>query len=190
MGGKDELRYKLKIKRRYFEGVRREYADLAILDNFISALAEGGQESFFVYNSFGTEASTQLIIKRLLRLGKAVYLPRVEGENIVPVRFCGGDTLEGGAFGIQEPRGQAFDGLIDVTVVPLLAVNGAGYRVGYGGGYYDRYLRRTETKRVGLGYRFQLEEFENDCWDEPLDMFVCEKGIFYFGNSADQRGKK
>ena len=117
-------------------------------------------------------------------------MPRVEGENIVPVRFCGGDTLEGGAFGIHEPRGQAFDGLIDVTVVPLLAVNGAGYRVGYGGGYYDRYLRRTETKRVGLGYRFQLEEFENDCWDEPLDMFVCEKGIFYFGNSADQRGKK
>ncbi len=92
MGGKDELRYKLKIKRRYFEGVRREYADLAILDNFIAALAEGGQESFLVYNSFGTEASTQLIIKRLLRLGKAVYLPRVEGENIVPVRFCGGDT--------------------------------------------------------------------------------------------------
>lgn len=190
MGGKDELRYKLKIKRRYFEGVRREYADLAILDNFIAALAEGGHESFFVYNSFGTEASTQLIIQRLLRLGKAVYLPRVEGENIVPVRIFGGDTLEGGAFGIQEPRGQAFDGLIDVTVVPLLAVNGAGYRVGYGGGYYDRYLRRTETKRVGLGYRFQLEEFENDCWDEPLDMFVCEKGIFYFGNSADQRGKK
>ena len=76
MGGKDELRYKLKIKRRYFEGVRREYADLAILDNFIAALAEGGQESFFVYNSFGTEASTQLIIERLLRLGKAVYRSR------------------------------------------------------------------------------------------------------------------
>lgn len=188
MGGKDELRYKLKIKRKYFEGVRREYADLAILDNFIAAFS--GFDSFFIYNSFGTEASTKLIVDRLLKRGKAVYLPRVEGENIVPVRYSGGDALKSGAFGIAEPCGQAFRGNIDVTVIPLLAVNGAGYRIGYGKGYYDRYLRGTVTKRVGLGYFFQFAEFENDGWDEPLDLYICEKGIFDFGNTADQRGKK
>lgn len=188
MSVKDELRYKLKIKRKYFEGVRREYADLAILDNFTAAFSDF--ESFFVYNSFGTEASTKLIVEKLLKLGKAVYLPRVEGENIVPVRYFGGDGLKSGAFGIEEPCGQAFHGNIDVTVIPLLAVNKAGYRIGYGKGYYDRFLRGTATKKVGLGYCFQFDEFESDAWDEPLDLYICEKGIFGFGNSADERGKK
>lgn len=188
MGGKDELRYKLKIKRRYFEGVRREYADLAILDNFCAAFS--GFDSFFVYNSFGTEASTKLIIDALLKADKAVYMPRVEGESIVPVRYFGGDGLKSGAFGVEEPCGQAFHGDIDVTVVPLLAVNGAGYRIGYGGGFYDRYLRGAATKKVGLGYSFQLEEFESDGWDVPLDIFICEKGTYGFGDAADERGKK
>lgn len=188
MSGKDEIRYKLKIKRKYFEGVRREYADLAILDNFTAAFS--GSDSFFVYNSFGTEASTELIIKELLKLGKAVYLPRVEGENIVPVRYFGGDGLKNGAFGIQEPCGQAFYGEIDITVIPLLAVSGAGYRVGYGKGFYDRFLRGKETKKVGLGYYFQFDDFAPDAWDEPLDIFICEKGIYNFGNATDERGKK
>ena len=188
MSVKDELRYKLKIKRKYFEGVRREYADLAILDNFTAAFSDF--DSFFIYNSFGTEASTKLIIKELLKLGKAVYLPRVEGENIVPVRYLGGDGLKSGAFGIAEPCGQAFFGNIDVTVIPLLAVNGDGYRIGYGRGFYDRYLHGSATKWVGLGYYFQFEEFDNDGWDEPLDLYICEKGIFDFGITADQRGKK
>lgn len=184
MSSKNELRYKLKIKRKYFEGVRREYADLAILDNFLAAFS--GYDSFFVYNSFGTEASTKLIIAELLKLDKAVYLPRVEGEKMVPVRYFGGDGLKSGAFGIEEPSGQAFQGDIDITVTPLLAVNRAGYRVGYGKGFYDGYFKTAKTKKVGLGYSFQFDEFESDEWDIPLDLFICEKGIYDFGNATDE----
>ena len=173
---KDELRYKLKVKRRYFEGVRREYADLAIKDNFMAAF--GAYESFFIYNAVGTEAATKPIVEELLGAGKKVYLPRVEGENIVPVPF--GQTRKG-AFGIEEPVEQAFNGEIDVTVVPLLAVNGQGYRIGYGKGFYDRYLKTAKTKKVGLGYFFQIEDFTEDEWDEPLDLFLSERGIYNFG---------
>lgn len=173
---KDELRYKLKIKRKYFSGVRRDTADIAIAEEFLNAYS--GYDSFFIYNTFSTEADTSLIIKALLTAGKRVYLPRVEGENIVPVPY---GNLKKGAFGIYEPEGQAYTGSIDVTVIPLLAVNEEGFRIGYGKGYYDRFLKTAETLKVGLGYFFQIEDFRRDEWDVRLDSFVCERGIYNFG---------
>ena len=175
---KDEIRYKLKIKRKYFQGVRRTYADEVILNYFLQAY--GGFDSFFVYNSFGTEADTKVLISALITLGKRVYLPRVEGESIVAVPF--GQT-SAGAFGVEEPTGQAFSGDIQVTVVPLLAVNPRGFRTGYGKGCYDRYFKSAKTLKVGLGYSFQQEEFPEDGWDEPLDEFICEKGIVKYAKN-------
>lgn len=154
-------------------------ADLAILDNFINAFS--GYESFFIYNSFGLEADTGRITDYLLKAGKKVYLPRVEGDNIVAVPY--GQTVKG-AFGIEEPTGQAYGGQIDVTVIPLLAVNSKGVRVGYGKGYYDRYLKNADTLKVGLGYDFQREEFEGKPYDIPLDLFLCEKGIYFYGTDS------
>ena len=170
------LRYKLKIKRKYFQGVRRQVADENILFNFISAY--GGYQRFFIYNSFGDEATTSMIIDALIKAGKEVYLPRVEGDDIVPVPY--GPTIKG-AFGIGEPVGQAYNGEIDITVIPLLAVNESGYRIGYGKGFYDRFLKGRKTRKVGLGYSFQIENFIQDDWDEPLDEFLTEKGIYSFG---------
>lgn len=172
---KDEIRRKLKIKRRDFQNIRREAADAEIFENFMSAFKKHG--SFFIYNSFGSEADTKKIISVLLKADKRVYLPRVEGDNIVAVPY---GTMRVGAFGIEEPVGQAFAGDIEVTVIPLLAVNGRGYRIGYGGGYYDRYLKGRNTLKAGLGYAFQIEDFEEDGWDIPLDAFLCEKGIYYY----------
>lgn len=173
---KDEIREKLKIKRRYFTEYRRKAADDLIAENFFSAY--GGYESFFIYNSFGTEADTRGIIAELVRRGKRVYLPRVEGKNMLPVPF--GKTRKG-AFGAEEPIGEAYTGEIDIAVAPLLAVNGAGFRIGYGGGYYDRYFKENPSPlRVGLGYFFQMEEFAADVWDIKLNQFICERGIYYF----------
>lgn len=174
---KEDVRYKLKIKRRYFEGYRRTVADECIAADFLAAY--GTYESFFLYRSFGTEAGTDLLIAELIRADKQVYLPRVEGNRILPVPY--GETRKG-AFGIEEPVGAAYDGTPEVTVTPLLAVNARGFRLGYGGGFYDRYFREHATIRVGIGYAFQQEEFKEDVWDEPLHAFLCERGITYFGN--------
>ncbi len=174
---KDEIRKKLKIKRAYFQNIRRTAADDAIFENFLTAFSS--YDSFFIYNSFGSEADTKKIISALSDLGKKVYLPRVEGGDIVPVPA--GETVKG-AFGTDEPLGQAYTGDIDICVIPLLAVNGDGYRIGYGGGYYDRYLKHSSAKRVGLGYFIQFEDFVPDEWDEKLDMFICERGIYTFDN--------
>lgn len=173
---KQEIRYKLKIKRRYFQGVRRDFADEVISETFIAAY--GHFDSFLLYSAKDDEAKTGLIEQKLAELGKNVFYPRVEGENIVAVPR---GEMKTGTFGIQEPVGQAYTGKIDITIVPLLAVNADGFRVGYGKGLYDRYLKTVHTKAVGLGYSFQFDEFKEDEWDKPLDEFICEKGVFKFG---------
>lgn len=173
---KQELREKFKIKRKFFGPVVREEAERHIAEYFLAAYGQYG--SFFIYNSFGTEADTKEIISALISSGKDVFLPRVEGKDIVAVPY---GPQKKGAYGISEPQGQASDVVPEVTVVPLLAVNGRGFRLGYGGGYYDRYLKNKNTLKVGLGFALQLtDEFVEDVWDEPLSAFVCERGIFHF----------
>lgn len=177
---KEELRYKYRIKRKYFQHSAREVADGAIADTVLLAFA--GRESFLVYNSFGAEADTRQIIARLLAAGKRVYLPRIEGGEIAAVPYKEGDKLVKNRYGIEEPEGQAFDGDVEVCITPLLAVNGEGYRLGYGGGYYDRYfLSRPKTIKAGIGYALQLcgEKFEGEN-DVPLDIFISERGIITF----------
>lgn len=174
---KVDLRQKLKKLRAEFCGKQRQTADEKIALLFAQNFC--GYRSYFIYNSFGSEADTSRIIGCLLDSGKKVYLPRVEGEEMFPVPY--GKTVKG-AFGVEEPQGNPYFGDIEFTVVPLLAVNPQGYRIGYGKGYYDKYFKDARTLRVGLGYSFQLENFLQDGWDEPLDCFLCEKGITYFSD--------
>ncbi|MDE6373961.1 MAG: 5-formyltetrahydrofolate cyclo-ligase [Clostridia bacterium] len=179
---KQELRYKYKIKRKYFQHSAREVADGAIADAVLQFFAEA--EDFFVYYSYNSEADTHGVISRLLKAGKRVYLPRVEGDLIVPVPFDGDESgLVKNAYGISEPCGQAYEGKIDVCLTPLLAVNPQGFRLGYGGGYYDGYFAsRPEVIRCGLGYFLQYtDELVPQSFDQPLDLFVCERGIIDFG---------
>ena len=173
MSDKIDVRLQLKKVRADFPGERRESADAAISDIFLKAY--GGLQSYFIYNSFSSEADTKHIINSLLSSGKRVYIPRVEGEDIVAVPF---GNMRRGAFGIEEPEGQAYFGDTDITVIPLLGINSRLFRIGYGKGFYDRYLRDRHTVKVGLGYSFQRAEFKEDEWDIPLDAFICEKGIF------------
>lgn len=179
---KDELRYKFKIKRKYFQYAQREVADGAVADAVVQAF--GKFKSFFVYYSYGSEADTHALISRLLNEGKEVYLPRVNGQAIEPVRFYGkADELSKSPLGIKEPTGQAYLGEIEVALVPLLCVNPQGYRLGYGGGYYDRFLSaHPQTVKAGVGYYLQLtdENFQEE-HDVPLDLMVTERGIIDFG---------
>lgn len=176
---KQELRRVLKIKRRYFGEVQKAHADNCICENFFAAFGE--YNSFFIYNSLPYETDTKNIIDRLLSADKRVFLPRVEGGNMVAVPYTKGGQAVKSTFGIYEPEGPATDQTAEVTVTPLLGVNGRGFRTGYGGGFYDRYLKDRLTIKAGLGYFFQICEFEEEEHDIPLDYFVCERGIYRFG---------
>ena len=173
---KDELRAKYKKLRKDFSGTQREQATKEIISRAIECI--GQRKNVLLYNSFGTELDTHTLIKTLLDGGKNVLLPRVEGREIKAIKY---GEMKSGAYGIGEPVGEEYTGEIDVVIVPFLAVNSRGYRLGYGGGYYDRFLKGKNFLKMGLGYYFQLcDDFNEDDWDEPLDMLVCERGIYKF----------
>lgn len=182
MSEKAELRRRMKALR---DGAPdRPARDGKIFDTLFSLpyFAEG--ESFFLYNAFGSEAATGQIARELLGRGKRVYFPRVEGREMVPVLYTG-QTLSAGKFGIAEPQGEAFDGFPQVCLLPMLAADRACRRLGYGGGYYDRWLARAaaagaDVRKVGICYAFQLVDvLPAEAHDLPADVIVTDAGIIY-----------
>jgi len=129
------------------------------------------------FTSFGSEVDTGPIIDGLEGGGRRVVLPRVEGPVIVPVSYRSGDLVMPSSFGALEPA----DGEpvvpeeIDVVIVPGLAFDRSGHRVGYGRGYYDRFmgLLRPDALSAGVCFSVQLvEEVPHGRGDRPVDLVV------------------
>ena len=157
--------------------IRSEQADRLILEQ-LRRSPFWGAERFFVYYAVGSEVGTQRIVEALRAAGKEVRLPRIEGGEMIAAPW---GKLSAGAFGIPAPAAGE-DAPCDVALTPLLAVDGAGYRLGCGGGYYDRYFaRRPATLRVGLCYEAQrTDRLPREAHDIPLHAVVTECGIARF----------
>ena len=181
------LQDKKKKLRRYMKEKRsqndnRDMKERLLIDNFETALllkttGAGAGRNFFVYLSFSSEAPTDELIASLKSSGNAVYCPRIEGKEMAAVLHGEDFTLS--PFGIREPVGDTYEGAIDVIVMPLLAVDERGNRLGYGGGYYDRFLQRyQDATRVAYCYDFQIvKEVPTEPWDEKVDLIVTDKRI-------------
>lgn len=135
------------------------------------------------------------VIEALHGLGKAVALPRVESPGVLGVHlFAHGDELEGGAFGIRQPYAHAprlpFES-IDAVIVPGVAFDSLGRRVGYGGGYYDRLLPqlRPDCLRIGIAYDEQLaEELPAEDHDERVHVVVTPTRVIHPGGRFEELG--
>lgn len=174
MDEKKTLRTRMKEVR---AGLKSPEKDKLIEENVLSAFGE--EESFFVYLSFGSEVATKGLIRALLARGKKVCVPRIEGGVMRSVPYA--EPLEAGAYGILQPKGGE-ETACRVALTPLLAVDGEGYRLGYGGGYYDRYFSlHPDVLRVGLAYAGQaVEGLPREKTDMPLHAVVTEKGVTRF----------
>lgn len=136
--------------------------------------------SICIYNSLPSEADTKALIE-YYRSKCDVYLPVVEGEDMLLVKVGKDSKFSIGAFGISEPIGERLlpkSVNPDVTVTPLLGVDKKLNRLGKGKGYYDRYFASVDTLKVGLAFNEQvLERIDTDEWDCPLDVLITPKGI-------------
>lgn len=127
-----------------------------------------------LYHALPDEVDAQSILQGLCK-DKQLLLPVVDGDTMHPVRYTGPENLHIGAFAISEPQGAPFTDLssIDLVVVPGMAFDAAGYRLGRGKGYYDRFLSQPELARaykMGLCFPFQLlQEVPVDAHDVPVD---------------------
>ncbi|HLJ62187.1 MAG TPA: 5-formyltetrahydrofolate cyclo-ligase [bacterium] len=132
-----------------------------------------------VFSSFGSEVSTRSIIETLLQAGRRVALPVVAGHEMRAASFRPGDPVRTARYGAAEPTAAAEvpPDAIDVVIVPGLAFDRRGYRVGYGRGYYDRFLVRTrpDTSRIGIAFHAQVvDAVPRGDADQPVDAIVTE----------------
>ncbi|MGM0560343.1 MAG: 5-formyltetrahydrofolate cyclo-ligase [Pseudomonadota bacterium] len=119
--------------------------------------------------------------------GVGLCLPVVTG-NAQPLVFRAwqpGDRLVREAFGTSVPEPSAAEQVPDILLVPLLAFDSEGYRLGYGGGFYDRTLEKLRAERgtlaIGLGFAWQHMDFlPRGPHDQKLDMIVTEQGVQAF----------
>ncbi len=181
MCDKRELRRRFSALR---AAARSPEADRLILKNLMhSPFWEA--DSFFVYHAVGTEAGTAEIIAALRAAGKAVRLPRICGGVMLAVPY---GKLETGAYGIPAPA-EGEDAPCEVALAPLLAADGEGYRLGYGGGYYDAYFAaHPDVVRVGLCYEAQrTDRLPHEAHDVPLQAVVTERGVVLFEDGSPAR---
>jgi len=104
-----------------------------------------------VYYPIGSEILTQDIIQELISNGKDVFLPKVIGENIEFRKIVDFSSLEKGSFDIMEPKDDCqIDDNLDVVLVPTVGISPIGVRLGYGHGFYDRYLAEHKVTTISL----------------------------------------
>jgi 5-formyltetrahydrofolate cyclo-ligase len=132
------------------------------------------------YFAFGTEVKTDLIIKRSRMLDKKLVLPRIEKDKIRFYELTSSRFLIRSRFGIMEPLPHKPECMIDLLIVPGIAFDRKGYRLGYGKGYYDRLLSSKKTFSIGLAFSFQLlDNLPHDRYDKRLNAIAIEDGIHY-----------
>ncbi len=113
--------------------------------------------------------------------GKTVLFPRCESRSLSALAVSDRASLVSGMHGIPEPDGACppvSPGAIDLVLVPGLAFDRAGGRLGQGAGYYDRFLAGTRALRVGVGYAWQVQDrVPTAPWDQPLDALLTPEEI-------------
>jgi 5-formyltetrahydrofolate cyclo-ligase len=141
-----------------------------------------------VYFPKGTEVRTEEIIRKGIEIGKKVALPRIESDEMEFYQLYGKsfqeDNLIMGKFGIKEPIkiGKQINKM-DLLIVPGIAFDNQGSRIGYGQGYFDRYIIRTKVSfSLGLGYKFQLVScnLPQSSLDQKIGGLSIETGILVF----------
>lgn len=181
---KNEIRKTMKQKRGSLTHSQCKSKSHDICKRLENLSLDKGFDNILLYSPIRNEADTTEYFKYLTDEGKNIYFPKVCGETMEFYRVESMDELTTGAFDIAEPditqRYEPGCGRA-LMIVPGLAFSDAGYRVGYGKGFYDRYLSqnrmRENIKAIGIGYDFQFVtgiSFE-DAYDVALDGVVTDK---------------
>src|SRR5437764_11479544 len=136
------------------------------------------------YAPLGSEISPQLAIEEARAVGRIVAFPAFD-HPAKPFKFRAGDPLEPGPFGIMQPKSTTPVVEPDLILVPLIAIDGNGTRLGRGKGHYDRALARLKksgAKLIGVGWPLQrlAETIPADEWDVPLEAFASPEGVEVF----------
>lgn len=175
---KDEIRRHVRnCKALLIERERLEAAD-SVFDRLERLAAFVMADNVLMYNSLPDELSTKRFLDKWSGR-KHFYLPRVNGVDLDIIPYDR-TRMHLGAFRIEEPDGDSIPDVssIDLVIVPAVAYDRRGNRVGRGKGYYDRLLSRMKAFTIGVGYDFQLvETIAIDPHDRPVDIVITPSSL-------------
>lgn len=138
------------------------------------------------YFPIGSEVRTEYLIESALTSQKVVLLPKVASDNIALSRVFEADirdnNLVKGRFRILEPPRSSYNAQknIDLLIVPGIAFDKYGNRIGYGKGYYDRFIKQNDFRlSIGLGFQFQILDYSLPCcdFDQRLHAIATERSV-------------
>ena len=172
---KNEIRYKMKGLRVVLPESTRKSAAEEVFDRLEKTAAFMLADRIMMYHSLPDELDTHAFLRKWSNR-KKFYLPRINGVDLEVLPYEE-SRLELGTFHIEEPTGNDLTDPSDIelVVVPAVAYDREGRRLGRGKGFYDRFLMQTKATKVGVGYEFQLvDELPSEPHDVPMDMVVTQ----------------
>lgn len=185
---KNAIREAVRKRRDAITAAEAESKSAAIMRNLMKTAEYKNAKAAMLYAAKGNEVRTRGMIYAALKEGKTVLLPitnTVKREIEAAVIEDYDTDLKKGAFGIMEPKQRRpFDeAKIELVIVPGIAFDLEGHRLGYGHGFYDKLLHRlTNAAKVGLAYDFQVvQKLPSESHDEIMDVVVTESRVISQG---------
>lgn len=184
---KIELRDTCKAKRKAMSQEKKEQLDSKIASRIENLWVFREAKTLLAYMSLPIEVGTRPLLETAKRHGKRVALPLCITETHSMEFYIVEDEsqLVKGAYGIMEPDVTVCERLIDMSeslcIVPALAFDRSGYRLGFGKGYYDRFLSSYKGKTVGIIYSdFIVDELPHGRYDKRVDYIISENKLMNF----------
>ena len=180
---KRALRRKFAAERQAIPEKERLEKSRAICNNFLSSMAYDHSDTVLLYYSINSEVDTQELIDSVLASGKRLALPVCRENSEMIFRYIESrEDLTKGFFSALEPKAgleEFKEARHAICVIPAIAFDKEGYRIGYGKGYYDMFLKDMTALKIGVCHSFQLvDEIPSEPHDIKMDMIVTEREIW------------
>ena len=177
---KERIRNKVKTQKSLLTAAEKLKAAAEVFEQLENMAAFVLADNILLYHSLPDELSTHEFIERW-HDRKRFFLPRVNGIDLDILPY-NESRLSLGAFHIEEPQGNNTVNLdeIEMIVVPGVAFDRSGNRVGRGKGYYDRLLAKSKAVKIGVGYDFQMvnEDIETEAHDIKVDIVITQSRTY------------
>ncbi len=185
---KSEIRMLFRQRRQSLDARYRKEASHAIAERLIAWEPVGRARRIMTYLSFNDEVETFALVRRFFAESRSVVVPYIHQgtHNLIPAEIADLEhDLKLGPMGILEPRAEHLRAVdprsIDVHIVPGIAFDLTGFRIGFGKGYYDRFLvlRSPHSVIVGAAFDIQIADgtLPHDMWDIPMDYVMTESRL-------------
>jgi len=176
---KAELRKQVLQEMKTLSQEQKQAMDRALTERFLKHPFYQEAKTIATYLSFPHEFQTQELIEQALKDGKKVLIPKTYPKGRMDFVVYDPQQLVKTSFGLLEPQGdlEVVDASqIDLIHVPGLAFTTEGYRIGYGGGYYDRYLEHFSGHTLSTVYPCQVQQFMPENHDIPVQEVLIDEG--------------